>query len=158
MLPNAVLAIEVAPALIAVGYILGYRQSAVLVAGSLVSSLVLIPLITWFGAGLPAPLFPETVRPISAMGASDIWSRYVRYVGAGAVAVAGILTVAKNLPTMGRAFAGCRARSAPPRSRIGNRRIGGSCHQSRSAGIFRPGAIALVIAPRRSCRGSSRET
>ena len=106
VLPNAVLAIEVAPALLAVGYILGYRQSAVLVAGSLVSSLVLIPLITWIGAGVPAPLFPETVRPISAMGASDIWSRYVRYIGAGAVAVAGILTVLKNLPTMGKAFTG----------------------------------------------------
>ncbi|HEY6051348.1 MAG TPA: oligopeptide transporter, OPT family, partial [Thermoanaerobaculia bacterium] len=106
VLPNAVLAIEVAPALLAVGYILGYRQSAVLVAGSLVSSLVLIPLITWIGAGVPAPLFPETVRPISAMSASDIWSRYVRYIGAGAVAVAGILTVLKNLPTMGQAFAG----------------------------------------------------
>lgn len=106
VLPNAVLALEVAPALLAVGYILGYRQSGVLVAGSLVSSLVLIPLITWVGRSTPGPLFPETVRPIAAMAASDIWSRYVRYVGAGAVAVAGILTVAKNLPTMGSAFAG----------------------------------------------------
>jgi putative OPT family oligopeptide transporter len=106
VLPNAVLALEVAPALLAVGYILGYRQSGVLVAGSLVSSLVLIPLITWIGRSSPGPLFPETVRPIAAMAASDIWSRYVRYVGAGAVAVAGILTVAKNLPTMGSAFAG----------------------------------------------------
>ncbi|MDQ2970458.1 MAG: oligopeptide transporter, OPT family [Acidobacteriota bacterium] len=106
VLPNAVLALEVAPALLAVGYILGYRQSGVLVAGSLVSSLVLIPLITWVGRSSPGPLFPETVRPIAAMAASDIWSRYVRYVGAGAVAVAGILTVAKNLPTMGSAFAG----------------------------------------------------
>ncbi|MEO8190585.1 MAG: oligopeptide transporter, OPT family [Acidobacteriota bacterium] len=106
VLPNAVLALELAPALIAVGYILGYRQSAVLVAGSLVSSLVLIPLITWVGSGLTSPLFPEAARPISAMSASDIWSRYVRYIGAGAVAVAGVLTVAKNLPTMGSAFAG----------------------------------------------------
>ncbi|MCA1583113.1 MAG: oligopeptide transporter, OPT family [Acidobacteria bacterium] len=106
VLPNAVLALELAPALIAVGYILGYRQSAVLVAGSLVSSLVLIPLITWVGSGLTSPLFPEVARPISGMSASEIWSRYVRYIGAGAVAVAGVLTVAKNLPTMGSAFAG----------------------------------------------------
>src|SRR6185369_4992780 len=103
---NAVLALELAPALVAVGYILGYRQSGVLVAGSLVSALVLIPLITWIGGGLPAPLFPETTKLLSQMGASEIWSRYVRYIGAGAVAVAGLLTVVKNLPTMGGAFAG----------------------------------------------------
>jgi len=100
VLPNAALAIELAPALLAVGYILGYRQS-----GSLVSSLVLIPLITWIGRTLSAPLYPETTRLIAQMGADDVWSRYVRYVGAGAVAVAGILTVLKNLPTMGSAFA-----------------------------------------------------
>jgi putative OPT family oligopeptide transporter len=106
VLPNGVLSLELAPALLAVGYILGYRQSGVLVAGSLVSALVLIPLITWIGSGLSAPLFPEATKVVSQMSASEIWSRYVRYIGAGAVAVAGILTVLKNLPTMGGAFAG----------------------------------------------------
>ena len=106
VIPNAVLALELAPALLGVGYILGYRPSAVLVAGSLVSSLVVIPLITIFGSGLPGPLYPETARRIAEMGPSDIWSRYVRYVGAGAVAVAGILTVAKSAPTMAGALAG----------------------------------------------------
>jgi hypothetical protein len=119
VLPNAVVALEVAPALIAVGYILGYRQSGVLVAGSLVSALVLIPLITWVGGGLPAPLFPETVKVVSKMSASDIWSRYVRYIGAGAVAVAGLLTVARNLPTMGGAFAGAVRGSAQDQERRG---------------------------------------
>jgi putative OPT family oligopeptide transporter len=146
VLPNAVLAIEVAPALLAVGYILGYRQSAVLVAGSLVSSLVLIPLITWIGAGVPGPLFPETVRPISAMSASDIWSRYVRYIGAGAVAVAGILTVARNVPTMGRAFAGVLRglrRTAPNPLPPGE---GGVTDRDRDLpGAFVLGSIALVI-------------
>src|SRR6266540_6609462 len=69
VLPNAVLALELAPALLAVGYILGYRQSGVLVAGSLVSALVLIPLITWIGQGLVAPLAPEAVKLVSAMSA-----------------------------------------------------------------------------------------
>jgi putative OPT family oligopeptide transporter len=143
VLPNGVLAIEVAPALLAVGYILGYRQSAVLVAGSLVSSLVLIPLITWIGTGLPAPLFPESVRPISAMSASDIWSRYVRYIGAGAVAVAGILTVAKNVPTMGRAFAGVLRglRGAPAGADA--RRPGGADRDL--PGAFVVGSVALVV-------------
>ena len=102
-LPRAELALEVAPALIGVGFILGYRQSAILVAGSIVASLALIPLIAWFGGGLAGPLPPETQVPIASMSAAQIWSRYVRYIGAGAVATAGLLTVLRNLPVMAEA-------------------------------------------------------
>jgi putative OPT family oligopeptide transporter len=105
VLPNAELAVELAPALLGVGFILGYRQSAVIVAGSLVSSLVLIPLISWIGSGLTTPLYPETRQLISAMSTGDLWARYVRYIGAGAVATAGILTVLRGLPTMVGSFA-----------------------------------------------------
>lgn len=105
ILPKAELAVELAPALLGVGFILGYRQSAVCVSGSLISSLVLIPLVAWLGASLATPLYPETTRLISQMSVGDIWSRYVRYIGAGAVAVAGILTVLRGLPTMAGAFA-----------------------------------------------------
>ena len=105
VLPNAELAIEVAPALVAVGYILGYRQSAVIVSGSLVSALVLIPLLGVVGAGLNVPLAPETKRLIAEMGPSDLWGRYVRYIGAGAVATAGMTTVVRTLPAMGRSIA-----------------------------------------------------
>ena len=104
VLPRGELAVELAPALLGVGFILGYRQAAVCVAGSVVSSLALIPLIAGLGQALPAPLPPETVRLVRDMGAEDIWARYVRYVGAGAVATAGILTVVRNLPTMAGAF------------------------------------------------------
>lgn len=104
VLPRAELAIELAPALVAVGFILGYRQSAVIVAGSLISSLVLIPLIAWIGGALAAPLAPEAVKLVSQMDAGELWSRYVRYIGAGAVAVAGIFTVLRGLPTMAGAF------------------------------------------------------
>ena len=143
VLPNAVLALELAPALLAVGYILGYRQSGVLVAGSLVSALVLIPLITWVGGGRSAPLFPETARLVSKMGASDIWSRYVRYIGAGAVAVAGLLTVVKNLPTMGGAFAGAmRGLSRKRRSEAAS----GAATDRDLSGQFVVGAILFVIA------------
>src|SRR5438270_2310506 len=105
VLPKAELALELAPALIGVGFILGRRQSGIIVAGSLISSIVLIPLIAWIGAGLSAPLFPETQKLVAQMSAGELWSRYVRYIGAGAVAVAGILTVVRNLPTMWGAFA-----------------------------------------------------
>ena len=99
-LPKGELTLEIAAALLAVGYILGYRQSAVMVAGSLISSLALIPLIALVGDALTAPLPPETQRTVQAMSAGQIWSRYVRYIGAGAVAAAGIVAVARSLPTM----------------------------------------------------------
>ena len=103
-LPKAEIALEVAPALLAVGYILGYRQSGILVAGSIIAALVLIPLIAWIGRDLAAPLAPETTIRVADMTTGQIWSRYVRYIGAGAVATAGILTVLKSLPTMVGSF------------------------------------------------------
>lgn len=99
-LPKANLALEIAPALLAVGYILGYRQSSVLVSGSLISAVALTPLIALVGEGLPQPLFPETTTLIRDLSAGQIWSRYVRYIGAGAVAAAGIVAVIRALPTM----------------------------------------------------------
>ena len=104
VLPKAEFALEIAPALLAVGYILGYRQSAIMVSGSLISALVLTPLIAQFGAGLTQPMFPETTTTIAAMSAGQIWSRYVRYIGAGAVAAAGLVAVARALPTMWTSF------------------------------------------------------
>ena len=105
VLAKAELALEIAPALLAVGYILGYKPSAIMVSGSLISAIVLTPLIATIGAGLPAPMFPEMKLPIAAMTAGQIWSRYVRYIGAGAVAAAGIAAVIKALPTMASSFA-----------------------------------------------------
>ncbi len=105
VLPKAELALEIAPALLGVGYILGYKQSSIMVSGSLISAIVLTPLIALFGAGLAAPLFPEATLTIGAMSAGQIWSRYVRYIGAGAVAAAGIVAVARALPTMWSSFA-----------------------------------------------------
>jgi putative OPT family oligopeptide transporter len=105
VMPKAEMALEIAPALLAVGYILGYKQSSIMVSGSLISALVLTPLIALVGGGLPAPLFPEMKLPIHDMTASQIWSRDVRYIGAGAVAAAGIAAVARALPTMWSSFA-----------------------------------------------------
>ncbi len=99
-LKKGFLGIEPTPALLGVGYILGYRISAIMVAGGLVSSLAVIPLIAHFGDGLQSPLFPVTDKLVQDMSAAEIWSNYVRYIGAGAVACAGIITVLKALPTM----------------------------------------------------------
>lgn len=120
VLPKAQVALEIAPALIAVGFILGHRAAAILVAGSVVASLALIPLIAWIGASLPTPLYPEPTTLIADMTSGQIWSRYVRYIGAGAVATAGIYTVVKSLPAMAgaigavaRGLKGRRAAGAP---------------------------------------------
>ena len=143
-LPRGELALEVAPALIGVGYILGYRQSAVLVAGSIVASLALIPLIAWFGGGLQAPLFPETQAPIASMTTAQIWSRYVRYIGAGAVATAGILTVLKNLPVMaGAARAVVRGLLTSPQAGHAAREVPATDRDLPP--VFIAGAILFVV-------------
>ena len=94
---------DLSPALFGVGYILGPRIATVMVGGGLLASLIIIPSIAWWGEGRP-PLYPETVLAISEMSASQIWSRYVRYIGAGAVAAAGIITLIRSLPVMIQSF------------------------------------------------------
>lgn len=106
LLPKAHLAIELSPALIGVGFILGFRQAGVCVAGGIIASMVLVPLIAYLGTAMTTPLAPVKEQWISAMGSEEIRKNYVRYIGAGAVAAAGILTVLKNLPAMYQAFAG----------------------------------------------------
>jgi putative OPT family oligopeptide transporter len=142
-LPKAELAMELAPALIGVGFILGYRQAAVCVAGSLLSSLALIPLIAWIGSGLPGPLPPVTKTLIADMSSKAIWEEYIRYIGAGAVATAGLLTVLRGMPTMLGAFAaiarGMRKRAAAAGI------IGGLPTDRDLPGVFVFTAIAVVV-------------
>ncbi len=101
---KANVAIAVSPPLLGVGYILGPRIATVMVAGSALSAFIIIPIINFWGAGLTAPLFPETENLIRDMAAGDIWHRYVRYIGAGAVATGGIITLIKSIPTMIESF------------------------------------------------------
>ena len=100
IIKKAQVGLEAGPALLGVGYILGYRISAIMVAGGLLSWVGLIPLINHFGQGLAAPMFPETDILVRDMSAGEIWTRYIRYIGAGAVAFGGIITVIKSIPTM----------------------------------------------------------
>lgn len=95
---------EWSAALFGVGYILGPRIGAVMVGGGLLSSLVIIPAIAWWGGERGIPLYPEVIKLIPEMSAGEIWSRYVRYIGAGAVAAAGIITLVKSVPTMLESF------------------------------------------------------
>jgi len=69
-LPKGVFTLEAAPMFLGVGYILGYGVSAIMVAGSLISAMVFIPLIAHFGQYIPTPLFPETTLPIAPKAAN----------------------------------------------------------------------------------------
>jgi putative OPT family oligopeptide transporter len=100
VLKKAELGGEPMPALLGVGFILGPRIAAIMVAGGLLSWIGIIPLVAYFGENLNIPLFPEQTTSIAQMTPYQIWDKYIRVIGAGAVAVAGIITVIKSLPTM----------------------------------------------------------
>lgn len=94
---------EVTPALLGVGYVIGPRISGIMLAGGAVAWLVLIPIIKMVGSGLTEPLYPASV-PIAEMGPGEIWDNYIRYIGAGAVAFGGLVTLIKAIPTMVSSF------------------------------------------------------
>ncbi|MFZ2492725.1 MAG: oligopeptide transporter, OPT family [Thermoanaerobaculia bacterium] len=93
----ASVAAEISPALLGVGYIIGLRISAIMCAGGVLAYLVLIPMIKFFGESNPGIIAPGTM-PISMMTPNDIRGAYVLYIGAGAVAAGGIISVFKSLP------------------------------------------------------------
>jgi putative OPT family oligopeptide transporter len=90
-------ALENNPALLGVGYIIGPRIASIMFAGGVLAYLVLIPAIKYFGEGLAAPLAPAR-KLIGAMSVSDIQKEYVLYIGAGAVAAGGIISLLRSLP------------------------------------------------------------
>lgn len=96
---------QIYPAVFSVGYICGPRISSYIFAGSLLSWVVIIPLIVLFGDQLV--MYPGT-EPIGAMfaagGAGAIWGKYIRYIGAGALAGGGIISLIKSLPLIARTF------------------------------------------------------
>jgi putative OPT family oligopeptide transporter len=101
---KASIAARVNAPLLGVGYILGIRIATIMVAGGALSSLIIIPLINLWGQGMAEPVFPETEALIRDMSSQQIWDRYIRYIGAGAVATAGIITLVKSIPTMIESF------------------------------------------------------
>ncbi len=99
ILRGAAIRADVTPEYLGVGYIIGIRVSAIMLAGGVFSWLVLMPAIVFFGKHLPGPLYPGTV-PIDDMSPSDLWKTYVRPMGAGAVAASGLITLLRTAPTI----------------------------------------------------------
>ena len=89
------------PELLGVGFIIGPRIATIMFSGSALAWLILIPVINAWGGN--DVVYPATV-PMAELGSAEIWSNYIRYVGAGAVAFGGIATLFKSLPTMIESF------------------------------------------------------
>src|SRR5687768_599437 len=109
--PNATLRVDVSPEYLGVGYVIGPRIAGTMVAGGVLSWLVLLPMLSILGAYITEPFppihpnfanNPLTGRPflISEMSPSQLWSAYIRYIGAGAVLAAGIITLTRTIPTI----------------------------------------------------------
>ncbi len=100
---GASISAEVSPELLGVGYIIGPRISGYLFSGGCLAYLVLIPAIKLFGEGLTRPIFAET-KLIADMSPGEVRANFVFYIGAGAVATAGIIALIRSLPTIISAF------------------------------------------------------
>jgi putative OPT family oligopeptide transporter len=142
---KAVLSCDADPALLGVGYIIGARTSCIMVGGGLLASLVLIPAIAYFGSGSTASLPPDTTgTPISQMAPGQISRTYVRYIGAGAVAAGGILSMIRALPLIAASIAGglrsMRSRSSDDPER------GSRFQKDMPYAVVLLGSIALIAA------------
>jgi len=97
---GASVSLENNPALLGVGYIIGPRIASIMFAGGVLSYLVLIPAIKYFGGGWMTPLAPETTHLIKDMTVSQVQKGYILYIGAGAVAAGGIISLVRSLPVI----------------------------------------------------------
>jgi putative OPT family oligopeptide transporter len=109
--PNATLAVDISPEYLGVGYVIGPRIAGTMVAGGVLAWLGLLPLLTILGQFITEPfppihpdfaVNPATGGPflISEMSPGQLWSAYIRYIGAGAVLAAGLITLARTIPTI----------------------------------------------------------
>jgi len=97
--PGSSIRADVTSEYLGVGYIIGPRISGVIFAGGVFAWLVVMPAIKFFGSHAAGPIYPSTI-PIADMSPDLLWARYIRPMGAGAVAAAGLITLMKTLPTI----------------------------------------------------------
>lgn len=100
---GAAIGMDTLPALLGVGFIVGPQISSFMLGGAVLGWLVIIPLITHLGQYIPDIIYPAAV-PLSQLDYWGIWGNYIRYIGAGAVAFGGILSLVKSLPLIFRTF------------------------------------------------------
>ncbi len=99
ILKGGAVRLDAVPEYLGVGYIIGTKVAGTMFAGGVFSWLVLMPAIYFFGSHLSGPLYPA-VKPVAQMSPGEMWSAYVRPMGAGAVAASGLITLLKTIPTI----------------------------------------------------------
>jgi putative OPT family oligopeptide transporter len=106
VLPNGTLNVDLSPEYMGVGYVIGPRIAGVMFAGGVLSWLVLLPLLSIMGnyMTVPFPPVPPSGLRIDQMSPGQLWSAYIRYTGAGAVLAAGLITLARTIPTIVSSF------------------------------------------------------
>ncbi|NUR53216.1 MAG: oligopeptide transporter, OPT family [Acidobacteria bacterium] len=106
LFPNATVNLDISPEYMGVGYVIGPRIAGVMFAGGVLSWLVLLPLLSILGNYLtvPFPPVPASGLRIDQMTPNQLWSAYIRYTGAGAVLAAGLITLARTIPTIVASF------------------------------------------------------
>jgi len=137
---------EISPELLGVGYIIGPRIAAIMCAGGVLAYLVLIPMIKFFGAGLAGPLAPEATKLIKDMSPGAIRNAYVLYIGAGAVAAGGIISVGRSLPVIWHGLKGGLADLRGTRDESGARIVAPRTDRDLSMKFVLVGILALVVA------------
>ncbi len=128
------------PALLGVGYIIGPRIASIMCAGGVLSYLVLIPAIKFFGEHATMPIAPGTI-PISEMGPDDIRGAYILYIGAGAVAAGGIISLFRSIPTI---WHGLRGGLADLRGHHGPREHAPRTDRDLSMRVVIIGCLAII--------------
>jgi putative OPT family oligopeptide transporter len=132
------LSLEVGPELMGVGYIIGTRIAMIMGAGGILSALVLMPAIKLFGGSATRPIYPATTL-IKDMSTDGVWHQYILYIGAGAVAAGGIISLFKSLPTIvGGAMRGMKSLS-------GAAGASGPLRTDRDLPLWLAGAGSLLI-------------
>lgn len=131
------------PALLGVGYIIGPRIASIMAGGGVLAYLVLIPAIKYFGSGLAAPLAPETAHLIKDMSVTQIQKAYILYIGAGAVAAGGIISLFRSLPII---WHGLKGGLADLRGREGGGENAPRTDQDLSMRFVIGGIVVLLLA------------
>lgn len=144
---NAQVSIEAHPALLGVGYVIGPRISCIMVAGGVLAWWVFIPMIKFFGEGLSGVLYPGP-KLISEMTLKEVFDNYVLYIGAGAVAAGGIISMIQSMPAILHSIrAGFSDLAGKKRTAGGEgARTAGRLDRDMSMKVVVLGSIGLVIA------------
>jgi putative OPT family oligopeptide transporter len=141
-LPGASLRAAITSEYLGVGYIIGPKIAGVIFAGGVFSWMVMMPAIKFFGSLVPTPIYPSTI-PIAQMTSDQLWQYYIRYIGAGAVAAAGLITLVKTLPTI---IAALKAGAADLRKSDAEAAVGqGRTSQDLPMTLVLAGASVIVV-------------